>query len=271
MPRARGRALVGLASAVQIARLNSATSGLGTLQELYVIAAAVIGGTSMAGGIGTIFGAVLGGFLVGTYKLDFSPATYLTQTERYLETIDVVSGLIKAAVFGFIVALMGCFYGMNSARGAQGGRDHPGRGRVSTTGALPYAPPAAVDRRAPMTAASRSLARTGVPPAAVARWALVAAVAVNVVILEALFLANGTGKNPTLTVAKFLGLHAAMIMMFQLVLVARLPWLDRRIGMDRLTSWHRWVGFALLWTVLAHATVVIAGYTVLGGTSPWRT
>lgn len=52
--------LVGLAAAVQVARLNSATSGLGVLQELYVIAAAVIGGTSLAGGIGTIFGAVLG-------------------------------------------------------------------------------------------------------------------------------------------------------------------------------------------------------------------
>jgi D-xylose transport system permease protein len=56
--------LVGLASAVQVARLNSATSGLGTLQELYVIAAAVIGGTSLAGGIGTIFGAVLGALLM---------------------------------------------------------------------------------------------------------------------------------------------------------------------------------------------------------------
>ncbi|HEX6300503.1 MAG TPA: sugar ABC transporter permease [Acidimicrobiia bacterium] len=56
--------LVGLASAVQIARLNSATSGLGTLQELYVIAAAFIGGTSMAGGVGTIFGAVLGALLM---------------------------------------------------------------------------------------------------------------------------------------------------------------------------------------------------------------
>lgn len=52
--------LVGLAAAVQVARLNSATSGLGVLQELYVIAAAVIGGTSLAGGVGTIFGAVLG-------------------------------------------------------------------------------------------------------------------------------------------------------------------------------------------------------------------
>jgi D-xylose transport system permease protein len=56
--------LVGLAAAVQIARLNSATSGLGTLQELYVIAAAVIGGTSLAGGIGTIFGAVLGALVM---------------------------------------------------------------------------------------------------------------------------------------------------------------------------------------------------------------
>lgn len=56
--------LVGLAAAVQIARLNAAVSGLGTLTELYVIAAAVIGGTSFAGGIGTITGAVLGALLM---------------------------------------------------------------------------------------------------------------------------------------------------------------------------------------------------------------
>ena len=60
----------------------------------------------------------------------------------------------------------------------------------------------------------------------------------------------GAGKNEVLTVAKFFGLHAALMLMFQLLLVARLPWLDRRIGMDRLTVWHRWVGFTLLWTVL---------------------
>ncbi len=52
--------LVAIAAAVQVARLNAATSGLGTLAELYVIAAAVIGGTSLAGGIGSIPGAVLG-------------------------------------------------------------------------------------------------------------------------------------------------------------------------------------------------------------------
>lgn len=56
--------LVGLAAAVSTARLNAAVSGLGTLAELYVIAAAVIGGTSFAGGIGTIPGAVLGALVM---------------------------------------------------------------------------------------------------------------------------------------------------------------------------------------------------------------
>jgi predicted ferric reductase len=58
-----------------------------------------------------------------------------------------------------------------------------------------------------------------------------------------------------------------LIMMLQLTLVARLPWLDRRIGMDRLTSWHRWLGFTLLWTVVLHATFIVLGYAKLGGTS----
>jgi D-xylose transport system permease protein len=52
--------LAAISAAVLTARLNAATSGLGELSELYVIAAAVIGGTSLAGGVGTIPGAVLG-------------------------------------------------------------------------------------------------------------------------------------------------------------------------------------------------------------------
>ena len=74
-----------------------------------------------------------------------------------------------------------------------------------------------------------------------------------------------------LTVAKFFGLHAAAIMMLQLVLVARLPWLDRRLGMDRLTRWHRWVGFTLLWTILTHATLVVLGYARLDQAPVFRT
>jgi phospholipid/cholesterol/gamma-HCH transport system permease protein len=63
---------------------------------------------------------VFGGFVVGVYKLNFNPASYLTQTEQYLETMDVVSGLVKAAVFGFLVALMGCYHGYHSRGGAEG-------------------------------------------------------------------------------------------------------------------------------------------------------
>jgi DMSO/TMAO reductase YedYZ heme-binding membrane subunit len=106
---------------------------------------------------------------------------------------------------------------------------------------------------------------TTVAPRALARGVLIAVVAVNVIVVELLFLTGGTGKNAILTAAKFAGLHAALVLMVQLLLIARIPWLDRRIGMDRLTAWHRWVGFALLWTVLLHAGLVVTGYATLGG------
>jgi phospholipid/cholesterol/gamma-HCH transport system permease protein len=63
---------------------------------------------------------VFGGYLVAIYKLDFNAVSYLTQTQQYLKTTDVVSGLVKAAVFGFIVALMGCYQGYHSRGGAEG-------------------------------------------------------------------------------------------------------------------------------------------------------
>ena len=56
--------LVGISAIIASARLDAATTALGTLNELYVIAAAVIGGTSLAGGIGTIYGAILGALLM---------------------------------------------------------------------------------------------------------------------------------------------------------------------------------------------------------------
>ena len=56
--------LSALAGAVQTARLNSGVNSTGTLVELYVIAAAVIGGTSLAGGVGTIIGAILGAVIL---------------------------------------------------------------------------------------------------------------------------------------------------------------------------------------------------------------
>jgi phospholipid/cholesterol/gamma-HCH transport system permease protein len=63
---------------------------------------------------------ILGGWTVATATLDFSSATYLRNTWDFLEPWDVISGLIKAAVFGFIVALMGCYHGFHASGGARG-------------------------------------------------------------------------------------------------------------------------------------------------------
>jgi phospholipid/cholesterol/gamma-HCH transport system permease protein len=63
---------------------------------------------------------VFGGYIVGIYKLGFGPYEYINNTFEFLETEDVVSGLVKAAVFGFLVALMGCYQGYHSEGGAQG-------------------------------------------------------------------------------------------------------------------------------------------------------
>ena len=63
---------------------------------------------------------IMGGWIVGVNRLDFNSATYLKNTVDFLEPWDVTSGMIKGAVFGFLVALMGCYHGMQSGRGAQG-------------------------------------------------------------------------------------------------------------------------------------------------------
>jgi phospholipid/cholesterol/gamma-HCH transport system permease protein len=63
---------------------------------------------------------IMGGWLVGITRLDFNSAAYLKNTVDFLEVWDIGSGLVKGAVFGFLVALMGCYHGMHSARGAQG-------------------------------------------------------------------------------------------------------------------------------------------------------
>jgi phospholipid/cholesterol/gamma-HCH transport system permease protein len=63
---------------------------------------------------------VFGGYIIGTGKLAFNEATYLHNTWEFMEAEDVISGLVKAAVFGFLIALMGCYHGFHSRGGAQG-------------------------------------------------------------------------------------------------------------------------------------------------------
>ena len=63
---------------------------------------------------------VFGGFLIGTQKLGFNVANYLQITVDFLEASDITSSLVKAAMFGFIIAIMGSYHGYNSSGGAQG-------------------------------------------------------------------------------------------------------------------------------------------------------
>jgi phospholipid/cholesterol/gamma-HCH transport system permease protein len=64
--------------------------------------------------------AVFGGFLISVYRLGFNPAAYIDASWSQLQLFDVTLGLTKAASFGFVVALMGCYTGYTSRGGAQG-------------------------------------------------------------------------------------------------------------------------------------------------------
>ncbi len=120
-----GRVGASMAAEIGTMRVTEQIDALRTLSVnpyKYLIAPRVIAGTLMLPIlvlIGDIIG-VFGGYIVSIYNLGFSPGNYLTQTWDILERIDVISGLVKAAVFGFIVAIMGCYNGFNSGRGAQG-------------------------------------------------------------------------------------------------------------------------------------------------------
>lgn len=63
---------------------------------------------------------IFGGYVVATSSLGFTGSIYLKHTIDALDVMDVSSGLIKAAAFGFLIALMGCYHGFHSKGGAQG-------------------------------------------------------------------------------------------------------------------------------------------------------
>ncbi len=120
-----GRVGASIAAEIGTMRVTEQIDAMTTLSVnpfKYLIAPRVIAGTLMLPilvFIGDVIG-VYGGYIVAIYKLDFSAGSYLTQTWDILETMDVVSGLVKAGAFGFIVSVLGCYNGFNSERGAQG-------------------------------------------------------------------------------------------------------------------------------------------------------
>ncbi|WP_333683747.1 MlaE family ABC transporter permease [Pontibaca methylaminivorans] len=69
--------------------------------------------------VGDVIG-IAGGYTVAVYSLDFNAGTYLRNTVDFLEPLDIISSLVKGAAFGLIATAMGCYFGMNSGRGAMG-------------------------------------------------------------------------------------------------------------------------------------------------------
>ncbi|WP_083972592.1 ferredoxin reductase family protein [Actinoplanes awajinensis] len=101
----------------------------------------------------------------------------------------------------------------------------------------------------------------------VARVGTVAFLVLNLAAVQVMFAAAGPAKNLPGTIGRLLGLYLALAMALQLLLVARLPIVDRAYGMDRLTLWHRWTGMAIFWLALAHPAFVLLGFARLDGTS----
>lgn len=118
---------IGAAMAAEIGTMRvteqiDALSTLSTNPFKYLIVPRIVSGILMLPIlvlIGDIIG-ICGGYMIGVSKLDFNASTYLMSTWEYLKPMDIISGLTKAAVFGFIITLLGCYNGFHSKGGAQG-------------------------------------------------------------------------------------------------------------------------------------------------------
>lgn len=132
-----GRVGAAIAAEIGTMRVTEQINALETLATnpmKYLVAPRVIAGLLMLPilvAIADVIG-VMGGFVVSAFTLGFNQSAYLISTINALHTSDVVTGLVKAAVFGLIITLLGCFNGYNSKGGAQGVG-------VATTNAVVYA------------------------------------------------------------------------------------------------------------------------------------
>ncbi len=117
-----GAAIAAELGTMRVTEQIDALTTLSTNPQKYLIVPRLIAGTLVLPVlvlVADIIG-VFGGFMVCVYRLQFNASNYITQTWHYMEARDVESGLWKAAVFGFIITLMGCYNGFNSKGGAQG-------------------------------------------------------------------------------------------------------------------------------------------------------
>ena len=120
-----GRVGAAMAAELGTMRVTDQIDALGTLSTnpmKYLVAPRLLAGTlalPLLVMVADILG-VMGGYIIATVKIGLNPHSYLVNTFNFVTVSDVVSGLAKAAVFGFLIALMGCYHGYNSRGGAQG-------------------------------------------------------------------------------------------------------------------------------------------------------
>lgn len=120
-----GRIGAAMAAEIGTMRVTEQIDALTTLSTnpfKYLIAPRIIAGVIVLPilvMIGDVIG-IFGGYVVGVYKLGFNPANYIKSTLDNLQALDITTGLVKAAVFGFIISMMGCYNGFKSKGGAQG-------------------------------------------------------------------------------------------------------------------------------------------------------
>jgi phospholipid/cholesterol/gamma-HCH transport system permease protein len=117
-----GAAMAAELGTMRVTEQIDALTTLSTDPMRYLVFPRLLAGTIMLPAlvlVADVIG-VLGGYLVSVYKLNFNNIDYINRTTQYLVAEDVVAGLVKAAAFGFLVTLMGCFQGYNSRGGAQG-------------------------------------------------------------------------------------------------------------------------------------------------------
>lgn len=120
-----GRVAAAIAAEIGTMRVTEQIDALSTLSTnpfKYLVAPRLLAGVialPLLVLIADIIG-VMGGYLVATQGLGFNASAYIQNTMEFLEIGDVTSGLYKAAVFGFIISMMGCYQGFNSRGGAEG-------------------------------------------------------------------------------------------------------------------------------------------------------
>ena len=120
-----GRIGASMAAEIGTMRVTEQIDALSTLSTnpyKYLIAPRLWAGLTMLPllvGVADVIG-ILGGYFVAVHKLGFNEGNFLLNVAEATKFIDVCSGLVKAAVFGFTITLMGCYHGFNSKGGAQG-------------------------------------------------------------------------------------------------------------------------------------------------------